>query len=152
MLYSPPPHYRLWHPTNEMTKMTSCQIELKIGQRCGVLPRIAHKKFQQEMCIYPYRLCVGPRLLLYNIRFWSIVRMRFSNSISGYYFKTIWKLASIDLNYHTEVVIIYSDIILLKNVFFPHVRKFLIFIVAFFWVLNSWCFCPVCDSKCCFFF
>ena len=34
----------------------------------------------------------------------STVRLRFRKSISGHHSQTIGKLASIDFNYHTEVV------------------------------------------------
>ena len=42
-------HYGQWHPAKQMTKITNFasngQIGLKIGQRCGFLPEITHRKF-----------------------------------------------------------------------------------------------------------
>ena len=46
-------------------------------------------------------------------------------SISGYHFQTIGKLANNDFEYHIEVIYSIEQYILTKNVcFFPYVRNF----------------------------
>ena len=58
--------------------------------------------------------------------------MRFRKSIFDHHFRTVGKLAKNEFQYHTEVVYSIQWYNLTKNMFFPHVRKF---------VLNSGPFC-----------